>query len=80
MTPDIISAFFDSPPDSLHDRATVAAVLGISIAKLERDAWLGQGLPMVRIGRCVRYRKRAVEAFIAACETDAPSNQLAVGG
>jgi hypothetical protein len=83
MTPDKISALFASPPDSLHDRATVAAVLGISIAKLERDAWLGQGLPMVRIGRSVRYRKRAVEAFIAACEGashdlwDSPSGRAA---
>jgi hypothetical protein len=72
MPTDIVSAFFASPPDSLHDRATVAAVLGISIAKLERDAWLGQGLPMVRIGGSVRYRKRAVDAFVAAGEETPP--------
>ncbi len=68
MSNDKISAFWASHVESLHNCSTVAAVLGDTVAKLERDAWLGQGLPLVRVGRAVRYRKRSVEAFIAANE------------
>jgi len=44
----------------------VAAFLKISPKTLERDRWLGQGIPFVRVGRIVRYRADDIEAFISA--------------
>jgi excisionase family DNA binding protein len=63
---DRAAEFWASPPGSLHPRTTVAEALNISVAKLERDTWLRQGLPIIRVGRQVRYRKADVVAYLEA--------------
>lgn len=42
----------------------VADYLRISPKTLERDRWLKQGLPFVKVGRAVRYRAADVAALI----------------
>jgi len=45
-------------------QAQVAAFLNCSEAKLERDRWAGGGIPYLKTGRAVRYRKSDVLAFL----------------
>lgn len=59
---ELVRLFHESHPDSFHDQRTVAAVIGCSLEKLERDRWAGKGLPYKKFGRLVRYQKRAVLA------------------
>lgn len=42
----------------------VAAYLRISPKTLERDRWLGQGLPFLKVGRSVRYRASDLLEFV----------------
>ena len=58
---------FDQGPDSaLFDQRVIAAVRDCSTAKLERDRWQGIGIPYVKDGARVRYRKSDVLAHQAA--------------
>lgn len=43
---------------------TVAAIRDCSLATLERDRWMGIGVPFVKIGRLVRYRKSDIRAWL----------------
>ncbi len=45
-----------------------AQILGVSIAFLERDRWVGARVPFVKIGsRAVRYRHSDLLAYIESC-------------
>ncbi|VEG92510.1 helix-turn-helix domain-containing protein [Legionella spiritensis] len=56
---------FDSAPDSaLFNQQTLAAVLSCSTQLLERNRWAGTGVPYIKIGRKVLYRKRDVLDFL----------------
>jgi hypothetical protein len=57
---DILTTFYAAPDEAWFSQVVVAAVLGCSEAKLERDRWLGVGLPYSRFGRGIRYQKRDV--------------------
>jgi len=50
----------------LINEKEAAALLGITIYKLQRDRIIGRGLRYVSIGRCVRYRVSDIVAFIEA--------------
>ena len=53
----------DDSPDLVKE--TVAAkILSITVAKLQRDRWLNQGIPYVRIGKCIRYSRSAIGRYI----------------
>lgn len=41
----------------------IAELLNLSIAKLRRDRWLGNGLPFIRIGRTVRYSREQITKY-----------------
>lgn len=56
----LVAQFHACHPDSLHSERVIAAVIDCSVEKLQRDRWRGTGLPFVRFGRLVRYRKRDV--------------------
>lgn len=59
-------AEFDRLPDmALVSQKTVAILLGCSEAKLERDRWAGTGVPFVKVGRMVRYRKADILAWLS---------------
>ena len=52
--------FWEAHPDALFTRREVAIVRRCSVASLEREAWAGTGIPIVRDGiRCL-HRKRDV--------------------
>ncbi len=44
--------------DTLFDQTVTAAVRDCAESTLERDRWAGGGIPFLRIGRSIRYRKR----------------------
>lgn len=51
---------------TLINEETAAKILGITKSKLQRDRWLNTGIPYVKIGKCIRYSRETVEAFIAS--------------
>ncbi|WP_295402415.1 hypothetical protein [uncultured Thiocystis sp.] len=63
---DLIHEFTSAPDSALFDQRTVAAVFDCSVAKMERDRWSGDGVPYLKIGNAVRYRKSDVLALLAA--------------
>lgn len=55
--------------DLLPEFATakqVCALLGIGESSLAQDRYLSQGLPYIKIGKRVRYRRTDVVAFLEA--------------
>lgn len=62
----LVSEFFSAPVDALFTRQYIAAVACCSEAKLERDSWRGTGLPFVKFGRQVLYRKADVLSHFEA--------------
>lgn len=52
------------PMDYLMDTQTTAAFLGISPLTLVDFRCKGVGPDVVRVGRCCRYRRSAIEAWI----------------
>lgn len=55
-----------SPDDTLFSQLTIAAMRRCSIATIERDRWAGTGVPFLKIGRSVRYRKSDIRAWLNA--------------
>jgi predicted DNA-binding transcriptional regulator AlpA len=54
--------------DELFDTEAVADYTGLSPVTLRRWRMTGAGPRFVRLGRAVRYRKAAVDAFLAGRE------------
>ena len=52
--------FWEAHPLALFPRKTIARVRKCSIALLEREAWAGTGIPIIRDGARCLYRKRDV--------------------
>jgi len=61
---ELLSEFDAAPASALFDQQAVAAVRGCSEATMERDRWAGGGVPFLKIGRLVRYRKSDVLAWL----------------
>ncbi len=56
---------YETAPDStLFSQNTVAAILDCSLATLERDRWIGKGVPFTKFGRLVRYRKSDIRQWL----------------
>lgn len=49
--------FEAAPANTLFDQGTIAAVRGCSTGTLERDRCLGRGVPFLKIGHRILYRK-----------------------
>jgi hypothetical protein len=60
----LINEFESAPESTLFDQTTLAAVLDCSTQLLERNRWAGQGVPYIKIGRTVRYRKQDILHFL----------------
>jgi len=54
---EIVNRFYAAPDAALFTREEIAAVRRCSIAKLDREAWLGTGIKFVRDGGRCLYRK-----------------------
>lgn len=61
----LLAEFNAAPNDTWFGQATVAAVRQCSIATIERDRWAGKGVPFVKCGRSVRYRKIDIIHWLA---------------
>lgn len=63
---DLIREFESAPDSALFNQIAVAAVYGCSKSKLERDRWAGTGIPYLKDGWRVMYRKADVLAALKA--------------
>ena len=57
---DLINEYEQSPDWALFSQETVAAIRGCSLATMERDRWIGAGVPFIKMGHLVRYRKSEI--------------------
>jgi hypothetical protein len=61
---DLIKEYELAPSWALFSQETVAAIRDCSLATLERDRWIGVGIPFIKMGRSVRYRKADIQAWL----------------
>lgn len=61
---ELINQYEEAPSSALFSQGTVAAILDCSIATIERDRWIGDGIPFIKIGRLVRYRKTDIKTWL----------------
>lgn len=59
-----LNEFESAPYSSLFNQQTIAAVLSCSTQLLERNRWAGSGVPYLKIGHKVLYRKSDVLDFL----------------
>ena len=59
-----ITEYETAPDSALFSQETVAAILDCSLATIERDRWIGKGIPFSKFGRMVRYRKMDIREWI----------------
>ena len=62
---ELITEFYASPMETLFDQKTPCALLSCSQALLERQRWIGNGIPFLKIGRTVRYCKSDILKYLA---------------
>ena len=65
-SPQARSAFQMQQENDLLDQTQLARLLGKSEFWVERCRWAGNGVPYVKIGRTVRYRRADVDAWLSA--------------
>lgn len=61
----LLEEFNGAPDAAWFDQSTVAAVRCCSESTIERDRWAGCGVPFVKCGRSVRYRKSDISEWLA---------------
>lgn len=61
---ELLKAFNEGGPLSMFGERTVAAVRDCSIALIQRNRWEGNGIPFVKIGRSVRYKKKDILEYL----------------
>jgi len=59
-----LKEFDNAPLSALFPQETVCAIRNCSTATVERDRWAGTGIPFIKMGRSVRYRKADVLAWL----------------
>ena len=60
----LIQEYEHAPEWTLFNQETVAAIRNVSLATLERDRWAGTGIPFIKMGRLVRYRKSDIHTWL----------------
>jgi predicted DNA-binding transcriptional regulator AlpA len=60
----LIQEYETAPDSALFSQDTVAAILDCSLATIERDRWIGKGVPFAKFGRLVRYRKSDIREWL----------------
>ena len=65
----LINEFESAPDSTLFNQNTLAAILNCSTQLLERHRWAGQGVPYIKMGRKVLYRKREILDFLQQLKT-----------
>lgn len=59
-----LAEFYGAPDTSLFNQIVVAHIRDCSTATMERDRWAGGGIPFIKIGRAVKYKKADVLAWL----------------
>ena len=68
---------YELAPDwALFSQETLAAIRDCSLATLERDRWAGTGVPFVKMGRLVRYRKSDIRAWLEQHESMSSTSKI----
>ena len=65
----LINEFESAPDSTLFNQTTLAAILNCSTQLLERNRWAGEGVPYIKMGRKVLYRKSEVLNFLQQLKT-----------
>ena len=60
----LLQEYEQAPESAYFSQETVAAIRNCSRATVERDRWAGTGIPFVKMGRLVRYRKAEIAAWL----------------
>jgi hypothetical protein len=61
---DLIQEYESAPDWVLFSQETVAAIRDCSLATMERDRWIGSGVPFIKMGHLVRYRKSEIRTWL----------------
>lgn len=72
----LINEFELAPSTALFSQITVAAIRGCSLSTIERDRWLGGGIPFIKMGRLVRYRKSDIQQWLEQYQVVRSTTQL----
>lgn len=72
-----LDEFYSAPNTALFNQNTIALVRDVSRFTMERDRWSGNGIPFVKIGRAVRYRKSDVLTWLDGHQTQASTSAIA---
>ena len=75
---ELINEYELAPDSTLFSQQTVAAILNCSLATLERDRWAGNGVPFIKIGRLVRYRKKDIRNWIGNHPTFQSTSEMQI--
>lgn len=61
---DLLTEYELAPDSAFFTQHTIAALRNCSLATIERDRWIGIGVPFVKMGRSVRYRKADIRMWL----------------
>lgn len=73
-----LAEFYSAPEASLFNQITIAYVRDCSTATMERDRWAGGGIPFIKIGRAVKYRKADVLVWLDKCQIQNSTSEAAL--
>lgn len=62
---ELLKEFDAASACTLFTQETVAAIRDCSVYTIERDRWAGSGVPFLKIGRQVRYRKKNILEWLS---------------
>lgn len=71
-----LAEFYSAPDTALFNQFVVAHVRDCSTATLERDRWRGGGIPFIKVGRAVKYRKSDVLAWLDQYQTQLSTSEV----
>jgi hypothetical protein len=69
-----LAEFYGAPDTALFNQNVVALIRDVSKFTLERDRWAGGGIPFIKIGRSVKYRKSDVLEWLAQYQPQASTS------
>ncbi len=72
-----INEFYSAPDTALFSQIIIAHVRDCSPATMERDRWQGGGIPFIKIGRAVKYRKTDVLAWLEKHQAQNSTSEVA---
>lgn len=73
---ELINEFDSAPETALFNQISIAAVLDCSKHLLERQRWVGAGVPYLKLGGRVRYRKKDVLDYLDKNKSRLSTSQI----